>query len=925
MPQGKDEFVVSETTGHLAQEKEQKSLHTLHSCFTNSSLLNEAFGKNRIVTWVSCALGEETLTLDDADVVREHGVPQRLLVKHVRTEINNEEMFLTMPMAIILVIVYAVSLAYHDGATTVRDMEDAITFDIKENANFAFSAPGAMGHKGIDDAHSIADVHSWLRLGLRPLIFKQEFGYSEDFGLEEQSAKALAPQSRGSYLQYNRLVGGVVLEQARAETTECRQPDVANSLNMVCSPTKEATDMDTLNLEPNHFVVSQSEPQYNPDLKRWFLIHESTDELDQRFQQLELSEWIDKSTAQVTASFMTYNAHFDTLTMTRVHFYFARSGHIWKKITHTSTYLQLYQSKRVLVADIFFVAIILWLMFSEFKEAAKKVSIGYLSGSGAWDTLKDYVDIWNVIDWVSIGGAIALGCICILYGQEIGNLQSELVDVSEVAGNVNPVEWTFVWARTTFCPLLESLIETFTTVHMLYGRLSIVASLYPVVLVLRLFKAFQAQPRLSIVTRTLMQCSTDVAHFTVVFGAVFCCLAIMGMALFGREIEDFCTFSRAFTTCFVILMGDFDVNAMYEVGRPMATLWFSVFMIMVLLIMLNMLLAIIMDAYSEVKANVQNSDTLCFHIFTFWRRWRELRAGERVHLSHVYRQLMSVWTHRNLEALDTLGLQVEWEHNEIMHLEDFMRHVSGLQETQAQRLMENAVRAWRMTNESALTLSEVLSATGNMIVSMNRTLSDKSDKISRNVEDMRQAMASLPEFSNRERNPTAQGPKFDVTDGMDPAGEKKFKVPEASFLCSPNAPHQPPPEDISERLSAMEARFTRMENAIDKLTSVLAASQPFNEPVTPRGAIASRSAIAFEERQTSSSICSSCRTVTASDPSNPAGRHIQERQIQVDSLPSSSSVLTRGCCGQDLRQGISVGIDVEGPDTSPDRAPDTLN
>merc|ERR1719161_3490254 len=115
------------------------------------------------------------------------------------------------------------------------------------------------------------------------------------------------------------------------------------------------------------------------------------------------------------------------------------------------------------------------------------------------------------------------------------------------------------------------------------------------------------------------------------------------MSLFGREIDEFSTFERAFTTCFVILMGDFDVNSYFEVGRPMATLWFSVFQIMVLLIMLNMLLAIIMDAYSEVKANVQSADTLLFHIFTFWRRWREKRTGERVSLNHIHRQLLSVW------------------------------------------------------------------------------------------------------------------------------------------------------------------------------------------------------------------------------------------------------------------------------------------
>ena len=51
------------------------------------------------MTWVKCPIGEETLHIADADVVSEHGVPQRVLVQFIRKEIQDETHFLSMPLA----------------------------------------------------------------------------------------------------------------------------------------------------------------------------------------------------------------------------------------------------------------------------------------------------------------------------------------------------------------------------------------------------------------------------------------------------------------------------------------------------------------------------------------------------------------------------------------------------------------------------------------------------------------------------------------------------------------------------------------------------------------------------------------------------------------------------------------------------------
>merc|ERR1719359_1104221 len=94
-------------------------------------------------------------------------------------------------------------------------------------------------------------------------------------------------------------------------------------------------------------------------------------------------------------------------------------------------------------------------------------------------------------------------------------------------------------------------------------------------IVFRLFKAFSAQPRLALVTKTLTLASIDLMHL-----------------------------------CFLLLMGAIDWEAISTIGRLEAGIWMWCFFIIVVLLMLNMILAIVMDAYAEVKENAGNAETL---------------------------------------------------------------------------------------------------------------------------------------------------------------------------------------------------------------------------------------------------------------------------------------------------------------------------
>eukprot|EP00913_Durusdinium_trenchii_P035886 g33579.t1 len=126
-------------------------------------------------------------------------------------------------------------------------------------------------------------------------------------------------------------------------------------------------------------------------------------------------------------------------------------------------------------------------------------------------------------------------------------------------------------------------------------------ALYPFVGMLRLFKSFEAQPRLAIVTATLKTAAPDFGHFMLVIACVFACLLVSGILFLGQDMEGFTTPEHAFRSSLLAVLGHWDWEVLNQIGHFKAAFWLWVFSIVLSLIALNMLLAIILDAYSYEK------------------------------------------------------------------------------------------------------------------------------------------------------------------------------------------------------------------------------------------------------------------------------------------------------------------------------------
>ncbi len=128
----------------------------------------------------------EGKTKDTLSFEEEVTVPQNIYLKWVRQELEDEEACLELPFMILVLVSFTLMAVLSLNQHLVLSIEQAIEQDILQNANFAFNE--YMGHKTLQDVHSVPDFWSWMRLGFLPLVIQPNWMYSEGHARDVLSA-----------------------------------------------------------------------------------------------------------------------------------------------------------------------------------------------------------------------------------------------------------------------------------------------------------------------------------------------------------------------------------------------------------------------------------------------------------------------------------------------------------------------------------------------------------------------------------------------------------------------------------------------------------------------------------------------------------------------------------------------------------------
>jgi len=118
-----------------------------------------------------------------------------------------------------------------------------------------------------------------------------------------------------------------------------------------------------------------------------------------------------------------------------------------------------------------------------------------------------------------------------------------------------------------------------------------------------------ASPLFGLLMDTLTLAAPKVGGFSLVFGIILYGFAQAHVMVFGDYLSDFRTIENSCFTLLRSLLGDFDFVAMQEADTTMGPVFFVLYVSIAVLVILNMIIAIISDAYVEEGAAAATTTT----------------------------------------------------------------------------------------------------------------------------------------------------------------------------------------------------------------------------------------------------------------------------------------------------------------------------
>jgi len=545
---------------------------------------------------------EAAKTITAGSVVDTYGVPRKVVEEYLTNEIVQDDSCKLLPFNLLLLFAYAATVITHENAPAVAIVEESIIQDIANNADFAFSAGGSEGGNGFgnyEEIHLYDDFWSWMNLGFMPNIFDAD--------------------SPGEHINYNRIVGGIRVSQTASEAAPCdTYPALVPVYNTPCVGGQGA-----------ELTPEQWDAQLTSDADRkgveYFYLDEDANTTRGRLVEMEASKWLNNRTMKIEIAIPIYNGEYGLYTLMHINFFFSRGGRVWRKLIPLSNFAFMQDTKSKIAYEILLCSCLLWMLWAQVRTMGKM-----MIKKGIFKFIADYFCFESAAEWFGVlFGTTIIVMFGFLYGYT-DSVNTIMVELGKMQTNSSFTPDDF---RNDF---ENKLFPKFDTSVQFCSKLRVVMALYPLVILYRLFKSFTAQPRLAVVTRSLDVAMVDLYHFLIVFISILAIFSISALTMFGKLNYGYTTIVRTIQSVFLAALGVFDWEELKVVGSLEAGAWFWMFMGLVTLILFNMLIAIVMDAYNVVqKQNSGRALTVFQDSRRIWKRYRLERRKKLVPLKKV--------------------------------------------------------------------------------------------------------------------------------------------------------------------------------------------------------------------------------------------------------------------------------------------------
>eukprot|EP00929_Paragymnodinium_shiwhaense_P045110 TRINITY_DN2308_c0_g1_i7.p1 TRINITY_DN2308_c0_g1~~TRINITY_DN2308_c0_g1_i7.p1 ORF type:complete len:907 (+),score=267.77 TRINITY_DN2308_c0_g1_i7:130-2850(+) len=421
--------------------------------------------------------------------------------------------------------------------------------------------------------------------------------------------------------------------------------------------------------------------------------------------ELKKRGWLDVGTAWFGMKLFILNPDLGVYTHIIMNVWFPPNGMLVPYVSMSSFPAEPYQFKSVMAADatwfLLWIHLVVVTVLGLVKAKKERVFKSYIR------------DAWNWLEWASVAGGLVIVGLWFGFLMESDGVKTQIVDV--VLGRP---EWDGAVGAYKFADAaMESQYNG--DVEVLHGKVAALSGFlvyyrllicwYTILIMMRFFKAFLAQPKLAMITHTILRSGPDVAHFMIVLMLVFIAYSVAGMFLFGDRLIQFSEVGFAIMTCFFIMLGDFDWLELSEEHLITSCAWFFSFMIVVAIIMLNMFLAIIMDIYTEVKMDAEGQDAIWTQaadaVQAVWKR-----AG---------------WVKQQV-VLDCII--AKWDQPEVLTKESLLQMVPGMPDEQGTQIINAVDQMCSMEDTKGLSMSDAMKMVGWIKIAVQ--------KVARRIEDI---------------------------------------------------------------------------------------------------------------------------------------------------------------------------------------------
>lgn len=489
-------------------------------------------------------------------------------------------------------------------------------FFFQQMATERFCPPGDVWIEGevynFDDIQTVDDLWQWLEIpfveSLHPYVHNHT---GDDFLRRDTGEWGEGAQMFNYYFSHVSLIGDIRIIRKRVETESCdMSPDLGEAFEQwiptqpnnggaigsrKCIPKFKEDVESCASYGPNNTFKFSGDPQSEinslifrpdgavygsggfseyinipPNQGNWTDFRERTRE---KLSYLRQNDWIDEQTAIIFIDFNLFNPSTELFNCMRLSFQMTTQGGIRPERVSRVHRIFVYETIEdwVFVSlEVIFYSLVLFYFGAEVQEMYQK-RCAYLHEG--WN----YLDIVNIVFFVC---TLTIRC---LTDRAATEMKTAMASGDETYLDFQPIAYTL------------NGIKNLTAFNALLCWI-------------KLFKYLGVSPNMSQLTRVLSRAWKHILIFLFMFFIVYFGFAKAFYLSFGTEVEGYKSIQDSFYSLFRMLLGDFDFENLQKKNSVLGPLLFVFYIFLVLMVLFNMFLAIINDAYAKTQEEMEDED-----------------------------------------------------------------------------------------------------------------------------------------------------------------------------------------------------------------------------------------------------------------------------------------------------------------------------